>query len=120
MNPLSLLLVFVGGGLGSVARYMVGFGIARWSGGLPAGTLLANLMATLVLALLWRWAPGDEHTRLIWMTGFCGGFSTFSTFSLDTVQLYIAHGWPFALANVLVNVACCVGIAAWIVLQRTL
>lgn len=121
---MNVVAVFIGGGLGSVARYLIGLGIGRISSALPWGTFLANILATLVLALLFRAlpdtdAPGASTARLLWMTGFCGGFSTFSTFSLDTVQLYQQWGWPAAAGNVALNVVCCVALAAWFVLQRT-
>lgn len=121
---MNLIAVFVGGGLGSVARYLIGLGIGRASSSMPWGTFVANILATFLLALLVRHLPasndpGAATTRLLWMTGFCGGFSTFSTFSLDTVQLYEQWGWPAAAANVALNVICCVALAAWFVLGRT-
>jgi CrcB protein len=121
---MNIFAVFIGGGLGSVARYIIGMGIGRIPQAMPWGTFLANILATLVLAWLFRALPATEEpgptaVRLLWMTGFCGGFSTFSTFSLDTVLLYEQWGWPAAAGNVALNVICCVALAAWFVLQRT-
>ena len=87
------LLVFVGGGVGSLARY----GLARWlppaelaHGEVPWHTLAANLLACAVLAagvvLVSRGTLGKEQQLLV-LTGFCGGFSTFSTFALETLTL---------------------------------
>ncbi len=84
-----LLYVFIGGGLGSICRY----GISQlWSSNQGHyGTLTANIISCLILGVLIGLnADGilkNEH-RLLLMTGFCGGFSTFSTFSAELVQLY--------------------------------
>jgi CrcB protein len=117
---ISWLAVFLGGGLGSVARYGVGLGVSRWAESWPIGTIIANAAATLLLAATAKWMPENFATTqagLLLMTGFCGGFSTFSTFSLDTVRLYAEHGWGAAALNVGLNVVGCVGLA-WILVAR--
>ena len=81
--------VFVGGGIGSLCR----FGLGQWlnrSGEYPWGTLLANGLACIILGVLVGWASKQSlsvEMRLLLMTGFCGGFSTFSTFSNELVQM---------------------------------
>lgn len=81
--------VFVGGGLGSLCR----FGLAQWlnrSGEYPWGTLLANGLACIILGLLVAYSSKQSlgiEARLLLMTGFCGGFSTFSTFSNELMQM---------------------------------
>ncbi|MEL7425685.1 MAG: fluoride efflux transporter CrcB [Bacteroidota bacterium] len=81
--------VFVGGGLGSLCR----FGLAQWlnrSGDYPWGTLLANGLACIILGVLVGVASKQSlsvEARLLLMTGFCGGFSTFSTFSNELIQM---------------------------------
>ncbi|MGB1075206.1 MAG: FluC/FEX family fluoride channel [Flavobacteriales bacterium] len=116
MNLTSIAAVFLGGGLGSTARYLLGFGINKWSAVMPWSTLAANVLATGILALIWKHAPHLSQSTwgLLWMTGFCGGFSTFSTFSLDTFHLYQNHGWSVALLNVLFSVVACLGLLAWV------
>lgn len=87
-----LIMVFLGGGLGSVARYSLG----RWVNALhsvnfPFGTLLANIAACFILGLMVGLADHRQlfspNARLFWTVGFCGGFSTFSTFSHETITL---------------------------------
>ncbi len=88
----SLLLVFLGGGLGSVIR----FSLSKWISSLhnhhfPWGTLVVNVVACLVLG--WIIGLADHKhiispsARLFWTVGFCGGFSTFSTFSGELLNL---------------------------------
>ena len=91
-NMKNTFLVFVGGGLGSVIRYLLGTFVAERSSGLfPLGTLVINILACAVLGVVI--AIGDSRqlisssTRLLIAVGFCGGFSTFSTYSLETFKL---------------------------------
>lgn len=95
-----LILIFVGGGLGSVAR----FSINKWITSLhshhfPYGTFLVNVMACFCLGILVGIADRKQiispEARLFWTVGFCGGFSTFSTFSSDTLVL-IQQGFHFS------------------------
>jgi CrcB protein len=84
-----ILLVALGGALGSVARYGVGFGAARLFGlGFPWGTLIVNVLGGLAMGLLAaRIGPEHEPQRLLLGVGVLGGFTTFSTFSLESVRL---------------------------------
>lgn len=87
------LLVFVGGGLGSLARYALGFilpVINYEKGSFPWATLGANILACLILggaAAQVQWGALPRKGQWLIMTGFCGGFSTFSTFSAEIVLL---------------------------------
>ena len=87
-----MVAVFIGGGLGSLA----GYGLARWlnvAGGLtfPVGTFLANLLACFIMGLILGLAAQrmdfSPVMRLFWAVGFCGGFSTFSSFSYENLLL---------------------------------
>lgn len=87
------LIVFLGGGLGAALRHGVNLGAARLFGtGFPAGTLTVNVVGSIVMGVLAAWFAfkGDtsQHWRLFLTTGVLGGFTTFSSFSLDVAVLY--------------------------------
>ena len=110
----TILAVALGGAVGSVARYLMMGWVARLAGtGFPWGTLAVNLagavaMGALVEAAGGRWAPSPE-VRALLTVGVLGGFTTFSTFSLDAAQLLQRGDTGLALAYVLASVVLCVG-----------
>ena len=104
------ILVFLGGGIGSLCRYALGLWVQPWQERYPAATLVANGLACVVLgAVLGLHAAHSlpARWRLLLGTGFCGGFSTFSTFTSETWQLWQGGHHIAALVNVLVNLAVC-------------
>lgn len=112
--PLAAFIVFTGGGLGAVARWAVGLGAARWLGtGWPWGTLAVNVAGGLAMgvlaALLVRHGAAGEPWRLALATGFLGGFTTFSAFSLETARMIeggrLGEALAYALASVALSVA---------------
>lgn len=110
LSPLLLSAIFVGGGFGSVTRHLFGV-MLNGKTMLPWGTLLANVAATAILAwattrFAGKW-PDQQTLQAAITIGFCGGFSTFSTFSADTHRLLQDGQWGWALANVLVSILAC-------------
>jgi CrcB protein len=114
----NLLLVALGGALGSLARYGVGVAAARMLGlAFPWGTLFVNVVGGLAIGVLAaRVGPEQESARLLLGVGLLGGFTTFSTFSLEAVRLMqsqIGLGLLYAAASCVLSVgACWVGLMA--------
>ena len=109
------IAVFIGGGLGSLARFSISLLLLKFSkSNLPIATFLANILACLILVLALNYFSNHSDVpkwlKPLLVIGFCGGFSTFSTFSLETFQLLKNGALFWALANVLVSLIACVGI----------
>ncbi len=117
MNP--YILVAAGGAAGSVARYGLALAIARLAGtAFPWGTVLINILGSFVigwfaeLSAAYGRHPASEATRALVMAGLCGGFTTFSAFSLQTIDL-LRGGQPLrAGANVVASVVLCLAATA--------
>ena len=88
------VIVFLGGGLGAALRHGINLGVARWFGtSFPLATMIINISGSLVMGLIagyfaFRGGDGSQHWRLFLTTGILGGYTTFSTFSLDVAFLY--------------------------------
>jgi fluoride exporter len=85
-----LLAVAAGGATGSVARYVLGLLLQRASSGFPVSTLLINVAGSFLIGLLVRLFDAPDHNQLLraaLTVGICGGFTTFSAFSAETVTL---------------------------------
>jgi CrcB protein len=101
------LLVALGGAAGSVGRYWTGVLFAGAFGlDFPLGTLVINILGSFIIGLV-DIAAGGSALRSLIIVGFCGGYTTFSSFSLQTLEL-IRAGHPVAASlNVLLSVALC-------------
>jgi CrcB protein len=104
-----ILLVAIGGALGSVARYLTGLATLRWFGpNFPWGTLTVNIVGGLVIGvfaeLIARRFDGSPELRLFIVTGILGGFTTFSAFSLEVTTMAERGDYVTALAYVLISV----------------
>ena len=111
-----ILLIFIGCALGGVFRYLGTLWITRFFGeGFPWGTLVVNAVGSFLLGLVLGNGFVDKD---VWLSsdgayvfaalGFCGGLTTFSTFSLQTFSLVSDQAWGKALANIVGSVALCV------------
>lgn len=106
--------LFVGGGLGTVLRWGVSGWVAERFGEIfPWGTLAVNVTGSFLMGLLAglmgpesRWWASAE-TRQFLLFGLCGGYTTFSSFSLQTINLVEEGQWPLAGANIVLSVVLC-------------
>lgn len=100
----SVLLIFLGGGVGSVLRYLTVLGIAKWvpRSVFPWGVLGANIVGSFILGFLFALPAMQEKSNGVWLfaaTGVLGGYTTFSTLSNDSWLLMVnQHSW-LALLN---------------------
>ena len=114
------ILVFLGGGLGSVARWLASILMAERMGhAFPWGTLLVNVTGSFLIGLAaavfgpeGRWTF-SANGRVFVMIGICGGYTTFSSFSLQTVELVQAGQWLRAGSNVVFSVGLCL-LGVWL------
>ena len=106
-------MVFCGGGLGAVCRYLVTTHIGERFGVLfPFGTLTVNTLGSFLMGLIMgvllllseRFELTTESFRLLLTVGFLGGFTTFSSFSMETMTLLRGGSYFYAIANILLNV----------------
>lgn len=111
--------VFIGGGLGSLARYGISVGTGKiYSAHFPLATFISNLLACLILGITIYFFK-DKITNQNWLaplvvTGFCGGFSTFSTWSKETLDLFQQGNAGWAVANIFISIAMGIGILFWL------
>ncbi len=109
-----LLVLFAAGGLGTSARYGAGvLAQHHLPADFPYGTLLVNVGGSLLIGVLAYLAVDADvlshRARLAWITGFCGAFTTFSTFSYETARAFQAGDHRVAALNIVLNVALCLG-----------
>jgi CrcB protein len=110
----TLLYIFLGGGFGSITRYLVSkFSLGAFGNGFPYGTLIANILASLLLGYLTAKSIQSESLwKPMLAIGFCGGFSTFSTFSNETFKLLQNAEYGSAMMNIGLNLVVCL-LAIW-------
>ncbi len=107
---IQFLLVALGGALGAVCRY--GISLIPFKTSFPFQTLVVNVLGAMCIGfLMGLWGAGrlGERESLLLKTGFCGGFTTFSTFSLEVVVLLDKNKWGLAGMYMGISVLLCVG-----------
>jgi fluoride exporter len=112
-----LLAIALGSALGGLARYLLGNLVQRWAGdAFPLHTLLINVTGSFLIGFLYRYAAESGGLSPEWrgflMIGFCGGYTTFSAFSLETVRLIETGAVGRAMAYAVLSVVLSVGAAA--------
>jgi CrcB protein len=118
MSLTSCLFVVAGGAIGTLARYLISIAALPISRELPWGTIGINVLGSLIigffgtLTLAHGRYPVSENIRLFVMIGICGGFTTFSSFSLQTLDLLRGGATLRAVINIVASVVLCVAAVA--------
>ena len=119
---LAYFWIGLGGAIGSMARYGLGGLVAHKFGeSFPFGTLAVNIAGSFIIGFLGALASSEgrlaPQTRIVttqfFITGVCGGFTTFSSFSLQTLNLLRDGEWFYAGGNILLSVVLCL-VAVWL------
>ena len=91
----NLLFVFIGGGFGSVLRFLLGKWLNNTENGIRFGTFVANILGSLLIGIILGYAAKsdtlNQNQTLLLATGFCGGFTTFSTFAYEN-HIFLKSG----------------------------
>jgi fluoride exporter len=114
---INIILIFLGSGLGAISRYGVSNFIHSLLGReFPYGTLIVNASGSFVMGLLFilileRFVGLAPQLRAFLLIGFLGGYTTFSSFSIETLNLFENGAWVAASLNILLNVVLCISLA---------
>jgi fluoride exporter len=114
MSFTTCLIVMLGGALGTLARYAVSVAFLPLSRDLPWGTIVINITGSFIIGLFGTLTlangkyPVSEEMRLFVMVGLCGGYTTFSAFSLQTLDLLRDGAMGRAAINLIVSVLLCI------------
>lgn len=93
-----LLLVAIGGAIGSAMRYLTAILLARhYTGSIPLATLVVNVLGCFLIGLLIGLCSETTYLRLLFITGFCGGFTSFSTFTAESYVMFREGAYGLAL-----------------------
>jgi CrcB protein len=110
----AIVLVFLGGGIGSSIRYLIGKHLNPANTGFPWGTFVVNLIGSLLIGLIFGWmlqkTKLSNELTLFLVAGFCGGFTTFSAFAHESLNLlrygYIGLFAGYAFGSLILGLGC--------------
>ncbi len=107
---MSFLFVALGGALGAIGRYAIS--LIPVKTGFPILTLITNIIGAIligfIVGVVSNKSNASDNTVLFWKTGVCGGFTTFSTFSLEALSLFEKKSYLFGSIYILLSVSFCV------------
>lgn len=118
MSFTTCIIIMVGGALGTLLRYAMSVWALPFSQNLPWGTIVINILGSFLIAFFGTLTlaggrfPVSDNMRLFVMVGFCGGYTTFSSFSLQTLDLMRAGALSRAAINIVASVILCLGAVA--------
>lgn len=109
----NILAIFLGGGIGAVSRYLVGLNLAKiFEINLPISTFLVNVIGSFIIGFLYvlfvEKADVTPAVKLALTAGFCGGLTTFSTFSLEVFEMLGNHQFFHAFIYTILSITVCV------------
>ena len=121
----TFFLISVGAIAGANLRYAIAQWLAKIAPAFPAGTLVINITGSFLIALFLTWTTervlADPRWRLLIAVGFCGGYTTYSSFAYETIRLFEQGQWTSCIANiVLTNVLCLAAVIVGAALARSL
>jgi CrcB protein len=119
MFVMNFVWVFLGGGMGSLLRYGISLTIQKFNtSSLPLATFVSNILACIILGCV-VYGFKDKMDTSTWISpfiiaGFCGGFSTFSTWSKETLDLLTQGQWIWAISNIIISILVGIGSLYWL------